>query len=150
MRTRAAIATVLLAVMCASGRGSLASAETNMLPTPGFHHLHLNSVDPDAAIDFYTQAVPEHLADDAGAACRRSQSPNNVLLLFTKVATPPPTTAAVGDLAFRLARHRRAQVARNLQEPAGRQAPAALHHGRRRLRSDQQRHVAGHRRRARD
>ena len=23
-----------------------------MLPTPGFHHLHLNSVDPDAAIDY--------------------------------------------------------------------------------------------------
>jgi len=22
-----------------------------MLPPPGFHHLHLNSVDPDAAID---------------------------------------------------------------------------------------------------
>jgi len=27
-----------------------------MLPTPGFHHLHLNSVDPDAAIDFYERA----------------------------------------------------------------------------------------------
>ena len=25
-----------------------------MLPTPGFHHLHLKSIDPDAAIDFYT------------------------------------------------------------------------------------------------
>ena len=30
-----------------------------MLPTPGFHHLHLNSVDPDAAIDWYVAAVPE-------------------------------------------------------------------------------------------
>jgi hypothetical protein len=49
MRTTAAIATVLLAVMCAPGRGSLATAETNMLPPPGFHHLHLNSVDPAAA-----------------------------------------------------------------------------------------------------
>ena len=29
--------------------------ETVMLPTPGFHHLHLNAVDPDAAIDFYTR-----------------------------------------------------------------------------------------------
>ena len=26
-----------------------------MLAAPGFHHLHLNSVDPDAAIDFSTQ-----------------------------------------------------------------------------------------------
>ena len=24
-----------------------------MLPAPGFHHLHLNSVDPDAAIGFF-------------------------------------------------------------------------------------------------
>jgi hypothetical protein len=29
-----------------------------MLPTPGFHHLHLNSVDPDAAIDFYVKQFP--------------------------------------------------------------------------------------------
>ena len=26
-----------------------------MLETPGFHHLHLNSVDPDAAIAFYAR-----------------------------------------------------------------------------------------------
>ena len=29
-----------------------------MLPTPGFHHLHLNSVDPDAAIDWYVRQFP--------------------------------------------------------------------------------------------
>ena len=29
-----------------------------MLATPGFHHLHLNSVDPEAAIDFYTRQFP--------------------------------------------------------------------------------------------
>jgi len=29
-----------------------------MLAAPGFHHLHLNSVDPDAAIDFYTRQFP--------------------------------------------------------------------------------------------
>ena len=29
-----------------------------MLPAPGFHHLHLNSVDPEAAIDFYTRQFP--------------------------------------------------------------------------------------------
>ena len=27
-----------------------------MLPTPTFHHVHLNSTDPDAAIGFYTHA----------------------------------------------------------------------------------------------
>jgi hypothetical protein len=31
---------------------------TPSLPTPGFHHLHLNSVDPDAAIDFYVRQFP--------------------------------------------------------------------------------------------
>ena len=29
-----------------------------MLPAPGFHHLHLNSVDPDAAIEFYVRQFP--------------------------------------------------------------------------------------------
>jgi hypothetical protein len=29
-----------------------------MLPAPDFHHLHLNSVDSDAAIDFYTRQFP--------------------------------------------------------------------------------------------
>ena len=29
-----------------------------MLPTPGFHHLHLNSVDPAAAIDWYVRQFP--------------------------------------------------------------------------------------------
>jgi len=26
-----------------------------MLPTPGFHHIHLNAVDPDGAIGWYTR-----------------------------------------------------------------------------------------------
>ncbi len=31
-----------------------------MLPAPGFHHLHLNSVDPDSAIDFYVLDGDHH------------------------------------------------------------------------------------------
>ena len=61
-----------------------------MLPTPAFHHLHLNSVDPDAAIDFYTTPVPEHVEDDVGRGAR-ARSPNNVLMLFTKVDAPRAT-----------------------------------------------------------
>ena len=80
MRTRAAIATVLLAVMCAPVSGSLASAETNMLPPPGFHHLHLNSVDPAAAIDFYTRQFASTPASSWGGLPALA-SPNNVLLL---------------------------------------------------------------------
>ena len=29
-----------------------------MLPAPSFHHLQLNSVDPDAAIEFYVRQFP--------------------------------------------------------------------------------------------
>jgi catechol 2,3-dioxygenase-like lactoylglutathione lyase family enzyme len=59
-----------------------------MLPTPGFHHIHLNSVDPDRAIDFYTRQFPTTAKGSWGgfAALR---SPNDVLVLFTKVDQPP-------------------------------------------------------------
>jgi hypothetical protein len=30
------------------------------LPPPGFHHLHLNSTNPEAAIDFYTRQISQH------------------------------------------------------------------------------------------
>jgi len=59
-----------------------------MLPTPGFHHLHLNSVDPDRAIDWYTRQFP---SPERGtwAGFPALLTPNNVMLLFTRVATPP-------------------------------------------------------------
>ena len=61
-----------------------------MLPTPGFHHLHLNSVDPDAAIDFYARQFPSTKKGRWGGIAAL-ESPNNVLVLFDKVAAPPPT-----------------------------------------------------------
>ncbi len=61
-----------------------------MLPTPGFHHLHLNSVDPDAAIDFYTRQFPSTRKGIWGGIAAL-ESPNDVLVLFDKVDTPPPT-----------------------------------------------------------
>jgi catechol 2,3-dioxygenase-like lactoylglutathione lyase family enzyme len=55
-----------------------------------FHHLHLNSINPEAAIEFYTKAFPSTLKDTfAGQPALRS--PNNVWVLFNKVATPPAT-----------------------------------------------------------
>src|SRR5262245_38011482 len=62
-----------------------------MLPAPGFHHLHLNSVDPEAAVDFYTQRFPTSSKTTWGGLPALAV-PNDVLVLFTKVATPPPTT----------------------------------------------------------
>jgi catechol 2,3-dioxygenase-like lactoylglutathione lyase family enzyme len=61
-----------------------------MLPAPGFHHLHLNSVDPDAAIGFYTQQFPS-TSRGSWAGFPALKSPNNVLVLFTKVDRAPRT-----------------------------------------------------------
>src|ERR687891_444775 len=62
-----------------------------MLSAPGFHHLHLNSVDPDAAIEFYTRQFPSTSKSSWGGLPALA-SPNDVLILFSKVATPPPTS----------------------------------------------------------
>jgi hypothetical protein len=59
-----------------------------MLPTPNFHHLHVNAVDPDAAIGFYTRQFPSTAAGIWGGH-KALLSPNNVMILFDKVAAPP-------------------------------------------------------------
>jgi catechol 2,3-dioxygenase-like lactoylglutathione lyase family enzyme len=61
-----------------------------MLPAPGFHHLHLNSVDPDAAIAFYVEQFPTSAKSSWGGLPALA-APNNVLILFTRVATAAPT-----------------------------------------------------------
>ncbi len=61
-----------------------------MLPAPGFHHLHLNSVDPEAAIDFYTGLFPTAKKGRWGGQPALF-SPNDVMILFDKVDGPPPT-----------------------------------------------------------
>jgi catechol 2,3-dioxygenase-like lactoylglutathione lyase family enzyme len=61
-----------------------------MLATPGFHHLHLNSVDPDRAIAFYTRQFPSTAKSSWGGFAALA-SPNDVLVLFSKVAEPPPS-----------------------------------------------------------
>ena len=64
---------------------------TDLLPAPGFHHLHLNSVDPAAAIDFYVRQFPTSAKTIWGGLPALS-SPSNALVLFTKVATAPATS----------------------------------------------------------
>ena len=61
-----------------------------MLAAPGFHHLHLNSVDPDAAIDFYVRQFPASAKTSWGGLPALA-APNGVLVLFTRVAVAPPT-----------------------------------------------------------
>ena len=81
---------VILALVAFSLQPSAFSQGAGALATPGFHHLHLNSVNPEAAIDFYVKAFPSTsrttLAGQPALA-----SPNHVLVLFNKVATPPAT-----------------------------------------------------------
>jgi catechol 2,3-dioxygenase-like lactoylglutathione lyase family enzyme len=60
-----------------------------MLPTPGFHHLHLNSVDPDAAIAWYTRQFPCTAKSEWGGH-KALRSDNNVLILFNKGDKPAP------------------------------------------------------------
>jgi catechol 2,3-dioxygenase-like lactoylglutathione lyase family enzyme len=65
------------------------------LPAPGFHHLHLNATDPAGAIDFYVRQFPS-TSKTTFAGQPALRSPNNVLILFTRVSTPPalqPQTA---------------------------------------------------------
>jgi catechol 2,3-dioxygenase-like lactoylglutathione lyase family enzyme len=61
-----------------------------MLPTPSFHHLHLRSIDPEAAIDFYTRQFPSTKKTRWGGLPALS-SPNDVLILFDKADAPPPS-----------------------------------------------------------
>jgi len=62
-----------------------------MQETPGFHHLHLNSVDPDAAIGFYTRLFPTSKKASWGGLPALAAT-NNVLVLFSRVATAPATS----------------------------------------------------------
>jgi len=59
------------------------------MPPPVFHHLHLNSAAPDAAIVFYTRQFPSTSRASWGGF-PALKSPNNVMVLFTKVDLAPP------------------------------------------------------------
>ncbi|HVH77651.1 MAG TPA: VOC family protein [Stellaceae bacterium] len=61
-----------------------------MPPAPGFHHLHLNTTDPEAAIDFYTRAFPSTRKGSWGGL-PALLSPNEAMILFDRVERQPPT-----------------------------------------------------------
>jgi catechol 2,3-dioxygenase-like lactoylglutathione lyase family enzyme len=91
MKTRAPMAAALLAAAIMPWSQHPAIGQTKMLPPPGFHHLHLNSLDPTAAIEFYTrQFASTSKATWGGFPALRS--PTDVLVLFSKVDSPPPIT----------------------------------------------------------
>ena len=89
-RTLIAVGLGLAACLSAVPLAKVDGLSQPPLPTPGFHHLHLNSVNPEAAIEFYTRAFPTTSKTVFGGRPALA-SPNNVLVLFNKVATPPAT-----------------------------------------------------------
>jgi hypothetical protein len=82
------IAAAIAATVLARFGQAQAAEQPPDLPPPGFHHLHLNSTDPAAAIAFYVKEFPS-TSKTAWGGFPALASPNNVLVLFTKVATPP-------------------------------------------------------------
>ena len=86
IRTGAVVLVLALSAAAVAGDGG----QVEGIPVPGFHHLHLNSVNPEAAIEFYTKAFPS-TSKTTFAGQPALRSPNNVLVLFNKVATPPAT-----------------------------------------------------------
>lgn len=56
---------------------------------PHFHHVHLNTVDPEKSAEFYRRffgAVPIHYHGDGAPGVNTERS----FILFNKVSTPPP------------------------------------------------------------
>jgi catechol 2,3-dioxygenase-like lactoylglutathione lyase family enzyme len=89
MQTRALLAASALAVAFGWVGGAAPRAQ-DALPVPSFHHLHLNSMNPDAAAAWYAKAFPV-TSKTTWAGLTALKSPTDVLLLFNKVEQPPAT-----------------------------------------------------------
>ena len=124
-------------------RGSLRHgiAANKPLATPGFHHLHLNSMNPEAASRWYAKEFPSTSKTTWGGM-PALKSPNNVLVLFTKVDQPPATQpqTAFWHFGWHVTSERQTMARLRARR---RDAAAALHQRRRRHGQHQQRHVPG-------
>lgn len=108
---------LLMAAVVAAGPLSLQD-----LPAPRFHHLHLNSTDPDAAIAHYVREFPS-TSRTTWAGLPALSSPDNVLVLFSKVERQPdadPDATAYWHFGWSVVDSRRSHDAfraRNLLVP---------------------------------
>jgi catechol 2,3-dioxygenase-like lactoylglutathione lyase family enzyme len=64
------------------------AAAQPVLPPPHFHHLVLNSTDPDAAIAFYIKEFPS-TSQVIWEGMKALASPTHVMIVFNKVVRPP-------------------------------------------------------------
>jgi hypothetical protein len=98
MTIRALIPAIIFGLAFApSGR----SQDAEKLPAPGFHHLHLNSTNPDAAIDFYVKKFQSTSRSTWGGM--PALKTGKVYVLFSKVNAPPallPQTGCVTNTNF--------------------------------------------------
>jgi len=81
MRVRHVLLAALLGISGAAGQTGL--------PPPHFHHLALNSTDPESAIVFYLREFPSTARTD-WEGMPALMSPTHVMIVFQKVAAPPP------------------------------------------------------------
>src|SRR6202521_4574518 len=88
LKTKILILVLILGVIFAQAGGAQTKGQAEALPAPGFHHLQLNSMDPDAAIDFYMKQFPS--TTKATVAGFPALKAGKVYVLFTKVSVPPP------------------------------------------------------------
>jgi catechol 2,3-dioxygenase-like lactoylglutathione lyase family enzyme len=84
MKTR----TLILAGLAAGLAAAPALGQT--LSKPHFHHITLNSTDPDAAIAFYMRQFA-NTSKTTWQGLPALHAPTNMYILFNKVATPPPS-----------------------------------------------------------
>jgi hypothetical protein len=90
MRTRfMSLIVVLLAVSMVAYRPVLAQGPASVAPMH-VHHVHLNSVNPKAAAEYYPKAFPASATKTTFNGYEAVKS-GNVYLLFSKVNTPPQT-----------------------------------------------------------
>src|SRR5689334_4349553 len=80
MRARLVLLAALLGISGAAGQ--------TVLPPPHFHHLALNSTDPEAAIAFYIKEFPS-TSRATWQGTPALMSPTQVMIVFQKVAAPP-------------------------------------------------------------
>jgi catechol 2,3-dioxygenase-like lactoylglutathione lyase family enzyme len=78
------IGILVACVLVVTGRTPLAQSSIR------FHHVHLNSVNPDAAADYYTKAFTTSVKTTFNGDVA-VKTVNGPYLLFRKVNTPPPT-----------------------------------------------------------
>src|SRR6476619_5089689 len=90
MRMKAILCAAGLAAGLVAGLAPALAQQPAALPAPGFHHLHLNSTNPEAAVAFSAKEFPR-TSQTTWGGLPALKSPNNVLVLFTRVDQPPAT-----------------------------------------------------------